>query len=331
MMYYIESTSTDPYYNLALEQYVFDQLNREHNYFMLWQNANSIIIGKHQNTISEINAHYVKENGIRVARRLSGGGAVYHDLGNLNFTFIVDNNGQAFDFSVFCKPIQKALASMGVSVEISGRNDMTIDGRKFSGNSQYAKNGRLLHHGTIMYNTDMSVLGNALNVSSDKIESKGIKSVRSRVTNVKPHMDDPNISMRRFWEALRRYMYAENEMEPYTLSPKDAHEVEKLRNEVYATWDWNYGASPAHSIKKERRIDGCGKIEVFADIDTRGTINAIRFYGDYFGNGNSAEVAALLEGTPLEESSLRDILRNIDVAHYFAGLNLESLIAVLLQ
>lgn len=331
MMYYIPSHNTDPYYNLALEQYVFDQLDHSHSYFMLWQNDNSIIIGKHQNAASEINAAYVKEKNIRVARRLSGGGAVYHDLGNLNFTFITDNQGEAFDFSLFCKPIQKALGSMGVTVEISGRNDMTIDGKKFSGNSQYMKKGRVMHHGTIMYDTDMSILSNALKVSKDKIESKGIKSIRSRVTNVKPYMQDQSITMAAFWEALRQYMFQENEMASYSLTPKDLAEVESLRDSVYATWDWNYGASPAYSIQKSRRIEGCGKLEVWIDISKQGSIGDIAFYGDYFGNGDSRELAAALKGSKLEEESLKAALSGVDLGIYFAGLSQESFLSILLQ
>ena len=151
MMYYLESGSHDPGFNLALEQYVFDRLDRAHAYCMLWQNDNAIIVGKNQNTVGEINAAYVKEHGIRVVRRLSGGGAVYHDLGNINFTFIVDSGATAaFDFSTFCRPIVKALEHFGVHAEINGRNDMTIDGKKFSGNSQYGKQGRTMHHGTIL-------------------------------------------------------------------------------------------------------------------------------------------------------------------------------------
>lgn len=331
MMYYIPSHNTDPYYNLALEQYVFDSLDREHSYFMLWQNANSIIIGKHQNTISEINAAYVRERDIRVARRLSGGGAVYHDLGNLNFTFIVDSQGEAFDFSQFCRPIQKALSSMGVQVEISGRNDMTIDGKKFSGNSQYMKKGRVMHHGTILYDTDMSVLSGALHVSKDKIESKGIKSVRSRVTNVKPYMKDQSVTTEQFWEALRHYMFQENDMSPYVLTPEDLAGVERLRDDTYATWEWNYGASPSHSIQKTRRIEGCGKLEVFIDVSKQGQIKDIAFYGDYFGNNDSRELAAILTGCKLEEHSLLNALAHVDLTAYFAGLDRESFLAVLLQ
>lgn len=329
-MYYIHSSSADPYYNLALEQVIFDRLDRRHSYFMLWQNDNAIIIGRHQNTLSEINAAYVKEKGITVARRLSGGGAVYHDLGNLNFTFVADSGGASFDFSAFCKPIQKALDAIGVAVDISGRNDMTIDGKKFSGNAQYIKKGRVMHHGTIMYDTDMSVLAGALRVDDDKIHSKGIKSVRSRVTNIKPYMKDRNITVAEFWEILRERMFREHAMERYELTPGDLAAVCQLRNEVYSTWDWNYGASPAYSIQKARRIEGCGRLEVF--IDAGGSvINDIVFRGDYFGNGDGAELAGILRGCRMEENAIRERLRDVDIAHYFAGLTQDGLICVLLE
>ena len=185
-MYYLESTKTDPSWNLALEQYVFDVLGPRDDCFMLWQNDNTIVVGKHQNTLEEINTDYVKEHGVTVVRRLSGGGAVYHDLGNLNFTFVAENRfGSEFDFSTFCRPVVDALRSLGVPAEINGRNDMTIEGRKFSGNAQYMKKGRIMHHGTLMYDSDLEAVSRALNVKPDKIESKGLKSVRSRVTNIR--------------------------------------------------------------------------------------------------------------------------------------------------
>lgn len=189
-MMYIRSSSTDPYFNLALEQYVFDFLPKTKAYFMLWQNDNTIVVGKHQNTVGEINVSFVKEHGIHVVRRLSGGGAVYHDLGNVNYTFIMDaGKSNELDISAFCKPVVDALRSLGITAEISGRNDITIDGKKFSGNSQYLKDGRMMHHGTIMYNSDLDTVEKALCVSKDKIISKGINSVRSRVTNIAEHME----------------------------------------------------------------------------------------------------------------------------------------------
>ena len=201
-MYYLESTKTDPSWNLALEQYVFDVLD---GCFMLWQNDNTIVVGKHQNTLEEINTDYVKEHGVTVVRRLSGGGAVYHDLGNLNFTFVAENRfGSEFDFSTFCRPVVDALRSLGVPAEINGRNDMTIEGRKFSGNAQYMKKGRIMHHGTLMYDSDLEAVSRALNVKPDKIESKGLKSVRSRVTNIRPYVTDQALTVDGFREILRR-------------------------------------------------------------------------------------------------------------------------------
>jgi lipoate-protein ligase A len=188
-----------------------------------------------------------------------------------------------------------------------------------------------MHHGTIMFDTDMSLLGDALNVSADKIESKGIKSVRSRVTNIKPYMSDQNVTMPEFWEALREYMFRENDMESYTLSVEDLAAVEKLRQEVYATWEWNYGASPAHSIHKARRVEGCGKIEVYIDVDAKGAIGGMAFYGDYFGNGDSRELAALLKGRKMEEAGLRQALAGVELGKYFAGITEDDFIEVLLR
>lgn len=330
MMHYIESDSTDPRFNLALEQYVFDFLPREHEYFMLWRNDNAIIVGKHQNTAGEINAAYVKEKDIRVVRRLSGGGAVYHDLGNVNFTFIVTSkNLGEFDFASFCRPVARALAELGVTAEINGRNDMTIDGKKFSGNAQYRKRNRVMHHGTILYDSNLSVVGEALVVPKDKIESKGLKSVQSRVTNVKEHMrgDAP---VEDFVAALRDAMFREYGLVPYTLSPEDRAAIIKLQHDVYNTWNWNYGASPPYSIRKERRVEGCGKVEVFMDVK-QGILNEIAFHGDYFGNGDPAQLAALLTGRRLEKSDLEAALMGTDISEYFHNLDKETFIALLMQ
>lgn len=329
MMRYIYSPSKDPYWNLALEQYVFDSLDKTYDYFMLWQNDNAIIIGKFQNTSGEINPAFVKEHGIRVARRLSGGGAVYHDLGNLNFTFIADNKGSGFNFSTFCMPVVRALDTLGVKAEISGRNDMTIDGKKFSGNSMYMKSGRVMHHGTIMYDSNLEMLVNALNVPKDKIETKGIKSVKSRVTNIKPYMANENLPIESLVTALRDFMFEEYEMGEYTLSQKDLNAVKELRDKVYSTWEWNYGYSPKYSIHKERRIDGVGKVEVYMNVQ-QGVICDIRFYGDFFGNGEQNDIISILKGCRIQEEELRRALSGINLENYFRNINLEDFISVLL-
>jgi lipoate-protein ligase A len=320
MNLYIKSDSTDPYKNLALEQVVFDRLDRSHNYFMLWQNHNSIIVGRHQNTVEEINAAFVRERNITVARRLSGGGAVYHDLGNLNFTFITDVESMtALDFSTFCVPIQKALLSFGVKAEITGRNDMTVDGKKFSGNSQYVKQNRVMHHGTILYDSDLSMVSRALKVTGDKIESKGIKSIKSRVTNIRPYMEK-DVSIDLFWEALREYMFSEYTMQELFLPEDMEKEVERLRETVYSQWSWNYGASPSYNLKKERRIEGCGKIEMLLDITKEGLIQNMTIYGDFFGTRDSGELCARLTGCPMEAGKIRSALEGVDLSLYFNNL-----------
>jgi lipoate-protein ligase A len=330
MMYYLESESTDPHFNLAFEQYVFDALDREHAYFMLWRNHNAVIVGKHQNTVAEIDAKYVKEHDISVVRRLSGGGAVYHDLGNVNFTFIVSaGDGPAFDFGSFCRPVIRALASLGVVADINGRNDMTIDGKKFSGNAQYCKQGRIMHHGTILYDSDLSALDKALVVSRDKVASKGLKSVRSRVTNVKSRMAD-NIPVEQFMAALRDAMFRAYSLTPYILSSGDLEAIGRLQREVYSTWNWNYGASPAYGIRKERRVEGCGTLEVHMDV-TKGRIERIAFFGDYFGNADTAGLEKILTGRKAERSSLAGALAAVSVDDYFHNLDQETFLDILTE
>ena len=329
MMYYIESASTNPSYNLALEQYVFDHLDRSASYFMLWQNHNSIIVGKHQNTVAELNAAYVAEHDIQVVRRLSGGGAVYHDMGNLNFTFITDVvAGEAFDFSAFCSPVVSALRSLGVNAEIAGRNDMTIDGGKFSGNAQYIREGRVMHHGTLLFDSDLNILSQALRVPPDKYISKGATSVRSRVTNIRPHLNK-DISLRAFWDVLRDYMMAESHIQPYRLTDADEAIVKALQATVYSQRSWNYGRSPDFSIQKQRRIEGCGRIEVHMDV-SQDTIRRLAFYGDYFGNGDSSELVERLVGCKMEHDAVCQALENLSIGRYFNNLDLDSFVSVLL-
>ena len=328
-MIYIESRDTDPYHNLALEQFVFDTFKKE-NCFMLWQNHNSIIIGKHQNTPEEINAAFVKEKNITVARRLSGGGAVYHDLGNLNFTFVTAADTQkGIDFSAFYKPIQGALSALGVPVEISGRNDMTVEGKKFSGNAQYIKDGRIMHHGTILYDSDLEMLSRALKPGTDKIESKGIKSVQSRVTNIRPYMKT-DMPLMDFWAAIKNYMIDTFAMREFILTPEQKTSVEELENNVYSRWSWNYGSSPPYTLRKAIRFEGCGKIEIFLDIERGGRIKNIAFYGDFFGNRDPAELGEILSGHHLNEDDLHSALANVDVSQYFHSLKKEDFLALFL-
>ena len=325
---YLDLTTTDPAFNLAAEQYVFDALPRDRAYFMLWQNDNAIIVGKYQNTFAEINEAYVKEHGIRVVRRLSGGGAVYHDLGNLNFTFIADAGTlSTLNFTIFCEPVIRTLAKFGVTAEVNGRNDMTIDGRKFSGNSQYLKQGRIMHHGTILFDSDLSVVSNALQVDESKFQSKASKSVRSRVTNVAAYLPTP-VSLPEFRSALLADIAQSAGGEAYVFSASDLAAIEKLRAERYGTWEWNYGFSPACTIERRARIEGCGTVEVRIGV-SGGHISEMYFYGDFFSVSEPEQLSARFVGLSPDAQGYKKALQGIDVSQYIVGLTNEALMQLL--
>ena len=316
-MKYIESNSTDPYFNLALEEYVFDRLPKDESYFMLWQNANTIVIGKYQNALEEVNQTVVDERGIKVARRLSGGGAVYHDMGNLNFTFIVDQKDvKGMNFKIFVEPVVETLKGFGVAAEFTGRNDIVIDGMKISGNSQYVKKHRVMHHGCIMLDSDLEKVADALNVKAAKFKSKNSKSVRSRVTTINAHAPC-KISMEEFKTALKEHILGSDGIEPYELTEEDLREIEKLRDEKYSTWAWNYGRAVQYEMTREEKFDA-GLVTVNMTAKD-GRIVDIKFFGDFFGNGEIEDLEKALQGVILD-NVLEEKLEALNLDEYMHGI-----------
>ena len=327
---YIEVETVDPTFNLALEEYVFEQMPRENEYFLTWRNDNAIIVGRHQNTAAEINEEYVKEKGIRVVRRLSGGGAVYHDLGNLNFTFIVDAEpGQKVDLRRFCQPIADTLGELGANATVDGRNDILIDGKKISGNAQYVRQGRVMHHGTILFDSDTSVLSNALKPDPTKMSAKGVKSVRSRVTTVRPCLRE-DMTMEQFRGALTKSLFRDDGVVRYELTANDIAAIRKLQQERYARYDWNYGFCDSAAVIRRQRFEGCGLVEAHISTEN-GKITAIRFHGDYFSTLPTEELAAKMIGCPLVEEVLAVALNGVAVSDYITGLQNMDLIGLLLD
>ena len=330
MIYYISKTH-DTAFNIALEEYCFKQLKDEDEIFLLWINEPSIIVGKYQNTIEEINTEYTREKGIHVIRRISGGGAVYHDLNNLNYTIISnrDKGQEGFNFKEFSKPIIETLAELGVKAEFTGRNDLEIDGQKFCGNAQAYIKDRVMHHGCLLFNVDFSALGNALKVSKDKIESKGVKSVRSRVTNILPHLKTP-ITVEEFGDKIMEYMKKQYpDMKEYVFSKEELDYITK-RVEIKRSWEWNYGESPEFNITRGKRFKN-GKIQIFATVENS-RIKNIKFYGDFFGkNEDLSEIENLLKNVKYTVEDVKKKLESIDIGEYFSKFTVDEIVEVIVE
>ena len=323
-MLLIDARTLDPDHNLALEEYVFTSMPRDKEYLILWQNDNAVIIGRHQNTLAEIDESYVQEKGIRVVRRMSGGGAVYHDLGNLNFSFIVDAAGSQVDLERFCLRIAVALGKLGLDARLDGRNDILAEGCKISGNAQYMKEGRVMHHGTLLFDSDLSVLSKALKPDPEKIKAKGVKSVRSRVANIRSLLKQ-DMTLQEFRDHLAWYLLGGDGVR-YQLTEQDLAAVEAIRAARYGTWEWNYGASPSCDVQRSARIEGVGTVRAHMRLE-HGCIADVAFTGDFFSTKEPEGLAQLLRGKPLARAALADI----DPAPYINGMTADDLCRLLLE
>ncbi len=329
-MIYLESKSNDPVYNTALELFAFNVLAENDDVFYLWINKPTIVVGKNQNTRQEIDQEYVDKNGITVVRRISGGGAVYHDYNNLNYTIISsEDTAGSFDFKSMSQPVIDALAEMGVKAQFTGRNDLQIGDQKFCGNAQYIKGNRVMHHGCMMFDVDLSVLEKALRVSKDKIESKGKKSVRSRVTNIKPHLKDQSLTVYDFLNNLRDFMDKKYNMKEYHLTEEDESKIHQIMKERNLSWDWVYGSNPDFAIQRNRRLPS-GKVEANINV-AKGLINDIKFFGDFFGVRDVAELAQLLKGVKYDRQSISNVISKVNINEYFLGVTNEEAIDILVD
>ena len=328
MIFVDQGKINDPSVNLAIEEYLLRNVELGEDILLFYINGPSIIIGRHQNTIEEINQAYVEAHGIRVVRRLSGGGAVYHDLGNLNFSFITQNAREnVHNFRKFTEPVVKVLQEMGVPAEMSGRNDILADGRKISGNAQYITPRRMFNHGTLLFNSDLSHVQEALNVKQSKIVSKGIKSVRSRVANISEFLSAPMTVEEFKGRVLTGIFNGAIEIPQYHLTAEDWQGINKLTEERYRSWDWNYGESPAFNVQKINRFP-FGEIDARIDVQ-RGVIRSIKFFGDFFSQSDPAELEQRLLGERYSQADLQRALEGVNLEDYFQGLSQEEFISFL--
>ncbi|MDO5017695.1 MAG: lipoate--protein ligase [Lagierella massiliensis] len=332
-MKYLESHSNDPYYNLSFEEYIFRNLPLdEEEYVYLWINSPSIIIGRNQNAYAEINEDYVIDHNLKVCRRITGGGAVYHDLGNLNFSFITKTKGHdRIDFKQYYIPIVNALKKIGINAELSGRNDITIDGKKCIGASQSVDNNRVLSNGCILFNVQLEELAKALNPRKEKLESKGVKSVRARVTNVAPYLKEKNVSTEDFKQILLKEIFKQFDEEPeeYVLSKEELQGVKEIYDSRFSIDAWNYGKKPVGEVKQYKKFPA-GFVELAYDLDN-GTIKKLHINGDFFGKEDVEDIRKAIEGVEYKKSKVKEILESFKLEDYFGNISADELADLFFQ
>ncbi len=324
-MIVIKSDSLNPYFNIASEEYFIK--NFDEDIFLLYRNDNTIVVGKHQNTISEINVDYVEEKGIDVVRRMSGGGAVFHDLGNLNFCFIKNmSETVGADFKKFTEPILEVLQELDVDAKFEGRNDLTIDGKKFSGNAEYVdkENNRVLHHGTLLFTSEMKDISQALKVNPLKFKDKSVKSVRSRVTNISSHLKK-ELSLEDFTEMIIKHVTKDiPESKIYKITEDDRKEIQKLADNKYSTWDWVYGKNAKYDFEKLFKTSG-GTVEIHFNVK-EGIITDAKIFGDFFGEKDIHDLEKILIGAKHNLEGMTTVLNTVDFGKYIKNTTVEEFV-----
>ena len=305
-MKYLSNPCTNAHWNMAFDEFSLEGLDVQEPLFYLWQNAPAVIIGLNQSPYAEVNLPYLEENGILLARRVTGGGAVYHDLGNLNYSIVgpVQDMEQAFEI------MPEALRKLGVPAERTGRNDILVEGRKCSGYAKRLSRNRMMIHGTLMWDVDLDVLTEALRVPGSKVSAKGIASVRSRVANLREYL--PQYPTLKAFQAALQDLLADGDPE-YPLTAAQREAVDREAREKFGTWEWNFGHSP-ETTHQSRKKFACGTVEVLYSLKN-GLLTEVTFQGDFLGNRTATELAAELKGKRPEELAL------LDVSAYFDGLD----------
>ncbi|GAB2024581.1 lipoate--protein ligase [Lactovum odontotermitis] len=322
ILQFIKYEGNDAYQNIAMDSWLLYNLKPEKPVFALWQNKRAVIVGRNQNTFAEVNQDYIDAHDVQVVRRVSGGGAVYHDMGNICFTFFVPVASSAgVNFEQFVKPMHDALQSVGLDAKITGRNDLEIDGKKISGNAQRYAGGYLMHHGTLLWDSDVEAMIRSLNVSDEKFVSKAAKSVRSRVGMIKEYA--PDLDLQKFMDALQYYLTDKGKDGELVLTPEQWAGIKDWRDNRFSTWDWNYGESPKFGFSNHGKFAG-GGIDVNVNVE-KGLITDIDFVGDFLGVRDWRDIKSQFIGLPFEPAEVLKVLDKNKEGQYFGTIENQEL------
>ena len=311
---------------MAFDEYALEQLPLDEPLFFLWRNRSAVIIGLNQNVYAEVDINYLRQHDIALARRITGGGAVYHDLGNLNYTIVGRSSDIERDYPEYARHMQQALLALGVKAELSGRNDILVDGRKVSGYAKRVYKDRLMVHGTLMFDVDIDCLTRVLTPPTSKLESKGIASVKSRVLNLKEHLPQfTNIGA--LTQALEQHLSRQYQDKEYILTEAQLTEIRTIAATKFATPSWIYGRSPNETITYSKRLP-CGNVAVHMDI-RKGIITQCSITGDFLGNTPIASLESLLQGCLYERGALLQRLSGLKTQDYLDNTSTETFINLL--
>jgi len=326
MLFVDNNHINDPRINLAIEEHLLRNWETAEPILLFYINEPSVIIGRNQNSLEEIDPDFIRENNIHVVRRLSGGGAVYHDLGNLNFSFITPDKKGLHKFARFTDPVIRVLDKLGVEAELRGKSDIFAAGKKISGNAQYAAGGRMFSHGTLLFDTDLEVMLKALNPRQVQIESKAVQSIRNFVINIQELLPQ-SMTIQQFREAILRGLFEGGEIASLPLTEADWQQISQISEERYRQWDWNFGHSPKFNVQKSGRFPA-GKIDVRIDV-ANGRIQAIKFYGDFAGRRDVAGLEQHLVDVRYEPSTLEKALQDAKIQRYLGEVEVADLLGLL--
>jgi lipoate-protein ligase A len=322
----IINKATDPHFNLSIEEYIIKNYDLEEDIIMLWRNDKTVVIGRNQNPYNEVNLEYLEKEGITLARRLSGGGAVYHDLGNLNYTIFTKKKNSFNNYKKFCMIIIDTLKYFGIKANFEGRNDIYIDGAKFSGNAQYFYQDKMFHHGTILFSVDLETLSKVL-IAKEKNEDKAVKSKKSRVVNLKEINSD--ITIEAVVDTLINKVLKLKKKDLYTLGKEELKKIQKIKDERFGLWEWNYGRNYSFQKTKKAKFQG-GTLEITFEVKN-GLITQVKVYGDFFGIKTNTDLEELLLNKPYHKESLEKLFQDNEVDRYFYLITKEEIIDLLFE